>query len=1382
YLNGFDTNAELPVKNKKALSTGNRGNGHYQVTLVTSPGHRWEQFTQHLKITLACLLYGTWGILVQRYNNREDIVFGTTVSGRSHTVKGIEDIVGLFINTIPLRIKTTIDSPVNVPGFFRRLNARLQERDRYENTSLADIKEYGEIDFQDGLFDTILVIENYPLQEVLPGKNGALSVDSYSMFEKTHYDLTVGITPGDDIRIDFDFNPILFTQDSIRNLARHFMNLLEDILQHPDKEITALNLMSEEEKNGIVFDFNRTETQYPLDKTIHGLFEDRVDKTPSYTAINLENHRLTYSELNRRSNRIAHLLVSKGVKPGHIVGIMMERSLEMVIGIMGILKAGGAYLPIAPDYPRERIDFMLRDSNACVLLKSEIVKREIQKSRSVKQDPNDQYSNVPNKNQCSQCVVLNFEPLNFESCFTLRNFEFRASDLSPSGLAYILYTSGTTGKPKGVMVNHSSVINRSYLIRERYPLTEKDIILQAASFIFDVSVDELFRWILPGGSCCLLPVRAEKEPERIITTMLRHQITIADFVPSMLSVLLDYIEKQDIPDRFTGLRWVVTGADTVGLNLVKRFNATLFKFNKTRLINAYGPTESTVDVTWFDCSHIDMNQTHEVPIGKPIENTRIYILDLWGNIQPIGIPGELCTSGAGLARGYLNRPELTGEKFEVRSSHFALNSILYHTGDLARWLTDGNIEFLGRMDHQVKIRGFRVELGEIQTLLLSHEHVKDAVVIASGTGEESYICAYYIPVEGDYVPLQGDVVPGLTFSLPRLKEHLSSHLPGYMMPSYFVTLDTIPLTASGKVDRKALPAPGVVDNGDYTPPRNGIEEELVEIWAETLGLEKEKTGIDANFFRFGGHSLKAITLASKIHKNLEVKIPMEVIFNHPTPRELSHYIKGAQTHEYFDIAPIEKQEYYPLSSAQKRLYFLRQMAPDSTVYNMPAVTPLHGAPTIETIRSVFLRLINRHESLRTSFEIIAGEPVQKVHDHVEFEIEFLGRGVPPWSPLNGNHSGVHNVPMNGNNPGSHGGLPLQSLREFIRPFDLSRAPLLRLRLIETGPGTSGANTLLMDMHHIISDGLSHEILSRDFTALYNDKLLPPLKLQYRDFAVWHNSPGREKIINEQETYWLKEFSGTIPVLDMNTDFPRPPEFSFEGRVHFFRIHPGITPKVRELASEFGVTLLMFLIAVYKVMLSIYTGQRELVVGTVVAGRPHQDLRNIIGFFVNMLALKTGPGSYKTFRQFLARVRQKAIQAYDNQDYPFEELVNKLQIPREPGRHPLVDTVFAMMDTAAGTGETESPEPAESPSTFYRNSHFDLSFFAADAGDSIDICIEYSTSLFRHSTIEHLAGYYTEILEQVVKNPGICLDNIKVSHDLMALRANVIRDDPEDWTF
>ncbi|MGD2091981.1 MAG: amino acid adenylation domain-containing protein, partial [Candidatus Aminicenantes bacterium] len=1095
YFQGFDTQIGLSVKRGKRRNK--TGSENHRVRFERKDKDRLEDFVKRQKLTLASLFYSAWGLLLQKYNSSDDVIFGTTVSGRTAKIHGIENIVGLFINTLPLRVQTTPGETLK--DLLRRVDHVLRVREEFENSSLPDIKKYSNIGTKGELFDSIVILENYPLQLSLNNWSGeerdrfSLAVESYSIVEETHYDLTVRITVFEELEVSFIYPEEVFYDGCIVNMSHHFRKIIRQVVTNPMAKISQLEIISREEKNRILYDFNNTGADFPKNRTIHQLFEEQSNRAPFRTALigtvqeaqstrmHLEGTRglaplsrlitITYGELYERSNQLARLLQEKGIGADTIVAIMMERSVEMMIGIMGILKAGGAYLPIDPGYPGERIKYIMEDSTAKILLTSDAINR------------------VPTPHH------LSFHPS------ILPSFHLHLSPAPAISLAYLIYTSGSTGQPKGVMIGHYSVINRLNWMQAAYPIGPGDMILQKTPLVFDVSVWELFWWSFQGAYLYLLAPGDEKDPGAILEVIERFGVTTMHFVPSMLNAFLDYVEtlRSKIGSGrcqflLKSLKQVFSSGESLGVVQVERFHALFKRCTCPKLINLYGPTEATVDVSYFDCS--GKEKLEKVPIGKPIHNIQLVVLDSGLHLQPIGITGELAISGVGLARGYLNQPELTAEKFVLAHSSWLIAdrktmkvpvkfpmsyqlsaiSYIYRTGDLARWLPDGNIEFLGRMDQQVKVRGFRIELGEIENHLLVMEEIKDAVVLArEDRPGDKYLCAYIVS--------QGEL------ELSILRDHLSGRLPDYMIPSYFVQLEEIPLTPNGKVDRKALPEPGISIGKDYTAARDKIEKKLLEIWWEILSRDtlhasqlRPSLGIDDNFFELGGHSLKVILLVAKIHKAFEVKIPLGEVFKRPSIRQLAEYIKAAKKRKYAGIEPVEKKEYYALSSAQKPMYFLQQMDVESTAYNMPCFLLLGKDMEKEKLESAFRELIRRHDSLRTSFVSVNDNPVQQIHDRVEFKIEYYDRKeVEVEVKVKQERFSLLE--------GTRGLAPL-FIKEFIRPFDLSQAPLLRVGLIELPPtppsrgghsrpgapasqkGKEHKYILMLDMHHIISDGVS----------------------------------------------------------------------------------------------------------------------------------------------------------------------------------------------------------------------------------------------------------------------------------------------------------------------
>jgi amino acid adenylation domain-containing protein len=1305
YLAGFTSRAELPIKIKKRDTERSTGVGNHPVILEKTIKDRLEFLARKHRLTLAAFFYCAWGILLQRYCGSEDVIFGTTVSGRSAPVKGIADMVGLFINTIPLRIRTGADE--TIMNLLAHIDDILPLREKYESTPLVDIKKYSAVENNEELFDSIVVVENYPLDRNLMRENKksrgrGLVVNSYSIVEVTTFDLTAAVTIGDKIKINFISNPLLFEESSIVRLSGHFTNILNGILKYVEKDISSIELLSEEERHQILIDFNKTAGQYPNDKTIHALFEEQAERTPDRLALvgaaprgcpALAQHQMTYRELDERSDRLACLLIEKGVLADSIVGIKMKRSLAMIIGIFSILKAGGAYLPIDPDYPQERIDYMLADSGAKILL-SEVN---------------------------GECELIDAGLGNRLACSAVEG-RLHLSPASAASLAYIIYTSGTTGRPKGTMIRHHSLVNRLHWMQKKYPLDESDTILHKTPFTFDVSVWEIFWWAVVGARVCLLAPGGEKDPGLTADTAARSRVTVMHFVPSMLTLFLGYLQQSGHAKKLSCLRQVIASGEALTVSQVTTFKKNLYDRNATQLANLYGPTEATIDVSYFDCFRQDVRGV--IPIGKPIDNICLYILDKHLHIQPPGVVGELFIGGVGLSRGYLNQPELTAEKFisgfyrSYRSYRTDSSQKIYRTGDLARWLPDGNIDFLGRLDDQVKIRGFRIEPGEIENRLLTHPAVKEAVVMArEGQGAGRYLCAYIVLYSAEH--------PGVE----ELRSYLASELPHYMVPSHFVILEKIPLTPNGKVDRKALPEPDVISGSDYIPPRDDTENMVAEIWAEVLGIDKKQVGIHDNFFRLGGHSLKAAALSGRIYKIFSVEIPINKIFEKPTIEDISRFIAGAKKAVYLSIEPVEEKEYYPLSSPQERLFLIQQMDPPGITYNLTGLKELQGKLDTKRFEECFRRLIERHESLRTFFKLVDGKPVQRIHREVEFEIESY----------------------------SAAGDTGKRIIDFVRPFDLSKAPLLRVGLVHL----HRKHLLMFDMHHIISDGVSMEIFIKEFTALYaGDESLPELRLQYQDFSHWQNHLLISPEIKKQETYWLHRFEGGIPVLELPLDYPRPSVQQFAGKQVSFAVGAEIAGELNRFVRENGGTRFTVLLGVFSLLLSKLSSREDIVVGTPAAGRSHHDLENIIGMFVNTLALRINASNRMTFTEFTRDVRKNFLAAFENRDYPYEYLVDRLIVNRDLSRNPLFDAAFGIQGIEME--QVELPALELTPYEYeVRTSKFDLTLIGTEIPGNLRFIFEYSTNLFKDSTIRRYISYFKELLSGILADKDRHLSEIEI---------------------
>ncbi len=1174
--------------------------------------------------------------------------------------------------------------------------------------------------------------QNYPIELFIKQLDITVPEDEFPLFDvaiwlENLYDknfiqtipYNIGFSflrTGESIQGDVLYNSSLYHRTTIQQIFHHFSHLLEVLLPNMDLELSAVDILTPEERKRLLFDYNQTQSTYPEEKTLHQLFADIQACVPDTTAILGETiflpqptnrMSMTFHQLSQQSFQLAKQLRSRGCHPGTIVALIFEPSIEMMVGLLGILYAGAIYLPIEPNYPESRIDFILKDSDADILLTTPIIKE-----------------NTP--------LVFDKEILFIDS-FVASEDTSQPSffpDVDPLSPAYIIYTSGTTGKPKGIITEHRQVVAYIYSFWNQFPVSAADISMQLTTYTFDLFIEEVFPTLLRGGKI-VIPTKADVlDFDLLCQLIFTQQVTIIDCTPLLLNEFNNRCVPGSPHNPLASVHTFISGGDILKAEHVQNL------LQIGTVYNTYGPTETTVCATYYRYSSQNNVSRSTIPIGKPIMNYQVVILDKHNHPVPVGVGGECCIGGVGVVRGYLNRPELTHDKFILFPVLSTPATRLYKTGDLTRWLADGNIEFLGRLDFQVKIRGFRIELGEIETQLLTHHLISETfVMVREEQNGEKYLCAYLVPHFSD---------PSHTASASDLRAFLETRLPDYMIPAYFVWLDKMPLTATGKLDRKALPNPEFKGGDHYIAPRDEIETKMVEIWSEILARDplhasqlQSSIGIDDNFFELGGHSLRATTMMSKIHKALNVKIELVEIFKTPTIRDISRFIQGSKKDVFKIIEPTEEKEYYPLSSAQKRLYFLQQMDSTSTGYNIPLVLSLGQGIDKGKLEFTLKQLITRHESLRTSFERVNEEIVQIIHpaQSLQFTLDYYE---------------VHTTPLT------------EIINGYIKPFNLSLAPLMRSALIKQQDGNY---IWLVDIHHIVSDGQSHTVLVEDFLHLNRgDGPLTPLPIQYKDFVQWQNHLFESGAITAQKDYWLTLYAGEIPRLNFPTDYKRPEVFTSQGDQYLFDLEIGEVQQFKMLGSRFGGTLYMNMMAVLNTLLYKYTGQTDIIIGSGITGRQHADLQHVVGMFVNILVMRNYPRGEISYERFLQDVIANSVNAFENQDVQFEELVDKLDLERDPSRNPLFDISLVVQNFKQANNPRHPHTPNENqPVTLYKNTtaKFDLSFFLEEAEASVNAGIEYYTGIFKVETIARLATHFKNVISTIIKNPSILLKDIDI---------------------
>jgi amino acid adenylation domain-containing protein len=1220
--------------------------------------------------TLFVLLLSNLTALLHRYSSNDDITIGVPIIR--------PEIEGEFLNMV-LAIRSRVTSHMTFKQLLIATRQEFIESNENQNFPIETLVYHLQKDFSPTddfpLFDIALLLDD---------------IHDKKCLQNLSYNMTISFKKDDQyLRGNVEFNSLLYHPETIDRIIVNFTRLLEDAVFNIDKPVAQLQLLSPEETRHFLYQLNDTAAPYPVDKGFHQLFQQQAIKTPHKTAIIYDNNTITYKELNQNANQIAHRLINEGVVPDSIVALMLPATPELLVAILGILKAGGAYLPIDPSLPAQRIDFMIRDSACKLVLTSE-------------QFP---VADLENK-----IYIL---PVDHPS-ISSESSDDPEVPFNAQQLAYIIYTSGTTGIPKGILVPHQGLVNYCSFAAKEYGQGESRNFPLHTSISFDLTITSLFPPLITGGAVILY---GGDEKDLLIPMILQDdRAEVVKLTPSHLKVI-----RGDHNFELLGIKAFVVGGEQLESSLAKEITAN-FKGN-IAIYNEYGPTETVVGCTLHRYD-VDKDNDFAVPIGIPIANTSVYILDKNKNPLPYNVPGQLYVGGDGVARGYLNRVAMTAAKF--LDNPFKKGSRMYSTGDNAKWLPDGTLQFLGRIDNQVKIRGFRIELEEIRLQLEYHPHVQQAVI------------SVHLKKSGDPI-LCGYVVSEEILNIAELKEYLVAKLPEYMVPTIIMQLQQMPLTPHGKVDMKALPEPQMTLAEDYTAPQSEMQIRLAATWSDILEVNQESIGKYSDFFQLGGHSLNATVLISRIHKIFDVRLSLTEIFENSNLENMADLLQQSIKVLHVSLEKVEEKEYYELSSAQKRLYILQKKDPEILSYNMPSFLLIEEAIDLQKLESVFNELIQRHESLRTSFHLTHGLPVQRIHDTVSFAFEYK-------------HIDT--------SLGDSKELETQMVQDFIRPFDLSKPPLMRIGLLEIA---TDRHIFMFDMHHIITDGTSQEIFVREFWQLYEGNQLAPLKLQYKDYSQWMNNPAKQQEILQQEDFWIDQFQGDIPLLNLPLDFERPAVKRFEGGRVGFIVDQADTDRLKKLALNEDATLYMTMLAMFFTFLSRMSNQEDIIIGTATLGRTHVDLEGILGMFVNSLALRNMPAGEKPFSRFLEEVKKRSLDAFDNQDYLFENLVEKVVQSTDSSRNPLFDVMFALIniDTRIGDDSVTIDHPT-SRSYSYEGTmaKFDLTMNIT-AGDQMSISIEYNTSLFKKETAQRFTRYFKTILTSITADPNIRLGDIPV---------------------
>ncbi|MES1241815.1 MAG: amino acid adenylation domain-containing protein, partial [Acidobacteriota bacterium] len=1303
-LAGADEVLDLPVDRPRAAQSTFRGLSRGAM-LPPGLSAQLRALMRAEGATPFMLFLAAWQALLCRYTGREDVSVGTPIAGRNR--REIEDLIGFFVNTLVLR------TALHGNPMFRELVGRARQvaLDAYAHQDLPFEKLVEELRPERSLshtplFQVMFVLQNAtdgggPEEEAGSSLQGLrlepLETGTVTAEHDWTLEVTEGGEEGDGFQAAIQFRSDLFDGTTVERALRHLEVLLRHVAARPDARLWELPLSPEPERHQLLREWSGAERGVearPVEEEIAGHAEAAPD-APAVLGLGT----LSFRQLDEASNRLARELRRTGVGPDSIVALCFERSPEMAVAILGVLKSGGAFLPLDPLHPEERLAFLLEDSGAMVVLTQERLASRLPSGRAevirldADRDRIDRHPASPVE-----------------------------SRTPPESLAYVIYTSGSTGRPKGAGVSRGALAGYAAAVSTELALRPDDRVLQFASLSFDVAVEEILPTWRSGAAVVLRPAEAVATPEGLLRTIAEDGVTVANLPTAFWHEWVRFLETSgsSLP---ASLRLVVIGGEAV---LPERL--AFWRGLGVPLLHGYGLTEATVTSTL----HRGDGPGHLLPIGRPIAGTGVFVADRELQPAPLGVPGELCVAGEALVRGYLRRPDLTAERFVPDPWSRRAGSRLYRTGDRARFRADGNLEFLGRLDFQLKIRGYRVEPGEIEVELGRHPAVREAAVLARPAADGSKRLVAWVAL---HEALEDD----------GLRRHLRLRLPDYMVPSAFVTLDALPRTAAGKVDRAALPDPaGSAEPEGPAGLRTQTEELLAALWSQVLGIET--VGPRAEFFELGGHSLLGTRLMSRVRETFGVEVPLRALFEQPTlaglAGEIDEALRSGQAERRPPVERVPRGGDLPLSFAQRRLWFIDQIEPGNAAYNMPAALRIEGDLDFAAFEQTMTEIVRRHEVLRTRFVSSEVEPLQRIEPPALFVVPRIDLRALDGAAREGEALRLAN-------------------EETQAPFDLETGPVLRVRLVLLGEADTA---LLFTLHHIAGDAWSLEVVVREIAALYaafsrgEASPLPELPLQYADFASWQRLWLQGEELETQLAWWKAQLSDVSHVLNLPTDLPRPPVQSFRGGGHLFELSPELSAGLRALSRREGMTLFMTVLAAFQALLARHASQEDFCVGTPVAGRNQIETEELIGFFINTLALRADLRGAGSFRDVLRRAREVCLGAFSHQDFPLEKLVEVLHPERDLSRQPLFQVVFAL-EHEMGAGEAvELPgltlTPLENGGS---TAKFDLTLTVTETGEALQGGFDFCSDLFEAPTVARMASHLEAILRAMAEDASAGLD-------------------------
>ncbi|CAM4057766.1 amino acid adenylation protein [Bacillus manliponensis] len=1241
---------------------------------------RLEELCKEKGSTLFMAMLSLYKAFLYRLSGENDLAVGIPIAGRNHPK--LEELIGFFVNTLVIRNK--IDGEMSFEDVMQVV--RKTSIEAFSNSDVPFEKIVEEIQPQRSLNQTPLFQYMFAFQDLA---SQLVEVSDLKISDPTlihngtaKFDLTLFIERDEKGYFGkWEYRTDIFDKETIVRFTSILLNLLSNITENSDLPIKNLSLLTKQEEEFLIKGLNDTKTTFP-DVCLHELFEQQVECTPDYIAVKYEGEQLTYRELNEKANQMAHCLQQKGIVADAPVGLRIDRSLELVVAMLGILKAGGAYLPIDAELPANRVHSILNDANATLCL--------TQKS---------------NANLESEGIEYVEFSLNEES---LNKFPVTKPHvaLSPDHLVSVYYTSGSTGKPKGVSSTHRGWVNRMNWMQNKHQLKEKEVVLQKTTLTFDDAAVEFFWPLMVGGVIALIPKDMHKDPNSILQCAIHYNVSVLQFVPSMLQMVVDLITPEQ-RKLLSNLRVVVSSGEALKTNLINEF----YEKVPGNLFNSWGATEVSIDSTCFDCAPVNSQNAEICSVGKAIDNNRVYVLNRHLKPVPIGTVGDLYIAGIGLARGYLNNPKRTAEAFIP--DPFYPGEAMYRTGDRGYLRADGNIMFVGREDNQIKLRGMRIELGEIENNLRMLDNIKEAVVLVKSTDTNmQHLVAYYTEGNEDK-------------SANSIKRILQKNLPDYMVPSYYVKLEKFPLNANGKIDRKALPEPSkenLVINSQFIAPRNEVEQKMEEVWKLRLGLER--VGTQDDFFELGGHSLLAVQIIADINREFNSNLQVKDLFKNSTIEKISQNVQP-----YFGvrrlgerIQKVDRTTDIPLSDAQKRIWFLNQLNHDAK-YNMPLVLKFSGLVDEAKLNNSINQLINRHESLRTIFIEENGIPQQKVLSNLNITLQ--------KEDLEGQD------------------LQVVIQKELQNTFDLSKSPLIRGKLVRC----AGEHILILTFHHIICDGWSLKILKEELLRIYMGKLeLLEEPTQYPDYAVWQMKYKEEKEYQEQLLYWKKKLAGQIPLLQLPTDKQLKQSQQTNYTIHKV-LEKDVSKRIKSFSKEQKITTFMNFLTTFNMLLSKLSEQKEIILGTPVVNRNLEELSSSVGLYLNTLPLKVELDNNEQYTSLLQKVKQVVMEAFSHQDVSFERIVEEIQPERNLSRNPLFDVLINYRNFEEEKTYRLANMEVKEVAVDSIESKFFMTLYIEETFDNFNISLAFQNNMFSIERMEELLNQYEYLLEQVLENPS-----------------------------